>query len=141
NDRLVRTDFLEYYSCFVSLIFTLLAFVFFFSSRRRHTRWPRDWSSDVCSSDLRGWTTRESAKPAQHLLAAAGRALVRAHRKGNFVRCGNGIAALGHHRHGNRPPSDSKNLQNGRTQSGCPPLPFVLARAPARQPALYRFRP
>src|SRR5690625_3423122 len=25
----------------------------FFSSRRRHTRWPRDWSSDVCSSDLR----------------------------------------------------------------------------------------
>src|SRR5439155_10805656 len=25
---------------------------FFFSRRRRHTRWPRDWSSDVCSSDL-----------------------------------------------------------------------------------------
>src|SRR5437870_13893088 len=25
---------------------------FFFTSRRRHTRWPRDWSSDVCSSDL-----------------------------------------------------------------------------------------
>src|SRR5690625_7452696 len=25
---------------------------FFYSSRRRHTRWPRDWSSDVCSSDL-----------------------------------------------------------------------------------------
>src|SRR5207253_4065365 len=25
----------------------------FFSSRRQHTRWPRDWSSDVCSSDLR----------------------------------------------------------------------------------------
>src|SRR5690625_3927798 len=25
---------------------------FFFSGRRRHTRWPRDWSSDVCSSDL-----------------------------------------------------------------------------------------
>src|SRR5690625_7701695 len=25
-------------------------FIFFFSSRRRHTRWPRDWSSDVCSS-------------------------------------------------------------------------------------------
>src|SRR5690625_310464 len=27
-------------------------FLFFFSSRRRHTIWPRDWSSDVCSSDL-----------------------------------------------------------------------------------------
>src|SRR5690625_7420499 len=45
---------------------------FFFSSRRRHTRWPRDWSSDVCSSDLahlgyfhdelvkrRGWMSEE----------------------------------------------------------------------------------
>src|SRR5216684_269668 len=32
-----------------------LAFVlFFFSSRRRHTRCSRDWSSDVCSSDLVG---------------------------------------------------------------------------------------
>src|SRR6266508_3741941 len=30
----------------------LMIFFFFFSSRRRHTRWPRDWSSDVCSSDL-----------------------------------------------------------------------------------------
>src|SRR5918911_286773 len=27
-------------------------FFFFFSSRRRHTRYWRDWSSDVCSSDL-----------------------------------------------------------------------------------------
>src|SRR5207302_5699015 len=26
--------------------------LFFFSSRRRHTRFSRDWSSDVCSSDL-----------------------------------------------------------------------------------------
>src|SRR5690606_41937293 len=29
---------------------------FFFSSRRRHTRFSRDWSSDVCSSDLVGLT-------------------------------------------------------------------------------------
>src|SRR6266536_5989232 len=29
-------------------------FFFFFSSRRRHTRSTRDWSSDVCSSDLAG---------------------------------------------------------------------------------------
>src|SRR5690606_40672577 len=28
--------------------------LFFFSSRRRHTRFSRDWSSDVCSSDLQG---------------------------------------------------------------------------------------
>src|SRR5207247_7056991 len=34
----------------------LLAYLclFFFSSRRRHTRSTRDWSSDVCSSDLVG---------------------------------------------------------------------------------------
>src|SRR5687768_18178601 len=30
----------------------LFTFFFFFSSRRRHTRCSRDWSSDVCSSDL-----------------------------------------------------------------------------------------
>src|SRR6266436_8806488 len=31
-------------------------FFFFFSSRRRHTRCSRDWSSDVCSSDLPPWS-------------------------------------------------------------------------------------
>src|SRR2546422_1755677 len=30
----------------------MFVFLFFFSSRRRHTRCSRDWSSDVCSSDL-----------------------------------------------------------------------------------------
>src|SRR3989449_985712 len=42
-----------------SLLFLILCllllrclFFFFFSSRRRHTRCSRDWSSDVCSSDL-----------------------------------------------------------------------------------------
>src|SRR5207249_9323042 len=30
----------------------IFSFFFFFSSRRRHTRSKRDWSSDVCSSDL-----------------------------------------------------------------------------------------
>src|SRR5690348_18436982 len=32
---------------------------FFFSSRRRHTRWTGDWSSDVCSSDLLDRRTSE----------------------------------------------------------------------------------
>src|SRR5207302_7262573 len=32
--------------------FVLCGMLFFFSSRRRHTRFSRDWSSDVCSSDL-----------------------------------------------------------------------------------------
>src|SRR5215469_4879466 len=36
---------------FLLCIFFFFVF-FFFSSRRRHTRSLRDWSSDVCSSDL-----------------------------------------------------------------------------------------
>src|SRR6266508_5779683 len=48
---------------------------FFLSSRRRHTRWPRDWSSDVCSSDLlaqagaaaaRGATLYVTLEPCNH---------------------------------------------------------------------------
>src|SRR5207249_7002538 len=35
-----------------SILYFLFFFFFFFSSRRRHTRSKRDWSSDVCSSDL-----------------------------------------------------------------------------------------
>src|SRR5207245_6447359 len=42
HDRVVRR-----------LALPLFRFYFFFSSRRRHTRCYRDWSSDVCSSDLR----------------------------------------------------------------------------------------
>src|SRR5690606_27326865 len=36
----------------MALLLFCLASEFFFSSRRRHTRFSRDWSSDVCSSDL-----------------------------------------------------------------------------------------
>src|SRR2546430_12928894 len=32
----------------------MVCYFFFFSSRRRHTRFDCDWSSDVCSSDLGG---------------------------------------------------------------------------------------
>src|SRR5690606_38458458 len=42
-------------------------FVFFFSSRRRHTRFSRDWSSDVCSSDL---MTRQAAPAEQEYIEA-----------------------------------------------------------------------
>src|SRR2546430_6070761 len=35
------------------LYYDFFFFFFFFSSRRRHTRFDCDWSSDVCSSDLR----------------------------------------------------------------------------------------
>src|SRR5207253_5170242 len=43
-------------SCAISRCF------FFFSSRRRHTRWPRVWSSDVCSSDLEVRDARTNAQ-------------------------------------------------------------------------------
>src|SRR5687768_18269078 len=39
-------------TCFIGLFSSFICFFFFFSSRRRHTRCSRDWSSDVCSSDL-----------------------------------------------------------------------------------------
>src|SRR2546422_3021309 len=45
---------------------------FFFSSRRRHTRCSRDWSSDVCSSDL--IARRSAAGVAAEDLLAIGRA-------------------------------------------------------------------
>src|SRR5215208_5648170 len=44
---------------------------FFFSSRRRHTRWPRDWSSDVCSSDLDDLVAEVRLRVAQRLDLAA----------------------------------------------------------------------
>src|SRR6266481_6937309 len=50
---------------------------FFFSSRRRHTRWNCDWSSDVCSSDLLGignrWANRHTGGLATY---TAGRTFV-----------------------------------------------------------------
>src|SRR5690606_14723278 len=43
---------------------------FFFSSRRRHTRFSRDWSSDVCSSDLApGRIERDHAREQRHVPA------------------------------------------------------------------------
>src|SRR5690606_6959516 len=42
------------------LIFNILLF-FFCSSRRRHTRFSRDWSSDVCASDLAARPVRKCA--------------------------------------------------------------------------------
>src|SRR5256886_14813885 len=40
-------------------VYSLMLCFFFFSSRRRHTRFDCDWSSDVCSSDLEGVTRLE----------------------------------------------------------------------------------
>src|SRR6266542_1632875 len=56
-------------------------YFFFFSSRRRHTRCYRDWSSDVCSSDLA--VVRRAAPRRQLDLAAAGE--VRARERGGVA--------------------------------------------------------
>src|SRR5690554_8158757 len=44
--------FVDFFLFFSFSYSCTLFFCFFFSSRRRHTRCGRDWSSDVCSSDL-----------------------------------------------------------------------------------------
>src|SRR3712207_8433701 len=66
------------------MMYTKCSTFFFFSSRRRHTRYWRDWSSDVCSSDLEavlgeeapgargrvaGWVDRD--RQHRHLVAEA----------------------------------------------------------------------
>src|SRR5438105_11145144 len=57
------------HNCYVKRLVIVVFLVFFFSSRRRHTRSTRDWSSDVCSSDLvvrpyrysSGWAVRPTS--------------------------------------------------------------------------------
>src|SRR6266478_9195505 len=45
-------------------------FFFFFSSRRRHTRFDCDWSSDVCSSDLRVTVMRDGQVVATRMIGS-----------------------------------------------------------------------
>src|SRR3712207_1501587 len=52
SSRITNSLFL-FFLCLIKPVLSLAFFIFFFfSSRRRHTRYWRDWSSDVCSSDL-----------------------------------------------------------------------------------------
>src|SRR3712207_988853 len=51
--------------------------LFFFSSRRRHTIYWRDWSSDVCSSDLRGLVAVVTAGTSDSPVAAEAATTVR----------------------------------------------------------------
>src|SRR5207247_5119433 len=50
--NLLYVFFFFFFFLFFFFFFFFCIFYFFFSSRRRHTRSTRDWSSDVCSSDL-----------------------------------------------------------------------------------------
>src|SRR5256886_3384393 len=63
----------------VTLVYSILLFIthcvsfffFFFSSRRRHTRFDCDWSSDVCSSDLRDRNRKQAVLIRPHLVEHA----------------------------------------------------------------------
>src|SRR5262249_60027571 len=55
---------------------SLVSCIFFFSSRRRHTRLVSDWSSDVCSSDLEPITRSASAVASRSRTVAGADALL-----------------------------------------------------------------
>src|SRR5258707_9701915 len=60
---MIQIIFLSAHFAVISCAMRII-FFFFFSSRRRHTRYWRDWSSDVCSSDLfAGWREGEDSTP------------------------------------------------------------------------------
>src|SRR5699024_7529987 len=67
---------------------------FFFSSRRRHTRSKRDWSSDVCSSDLDRGPAGAHACPDHPVTRRSSGGQPRAASDGPVVIAGGGIAGL-----------------------------------------------
>src|SRR5256884_2798815 len=68
-------------------------FFFFFSSRRRHTRCSRDWSSDVCSSDL-GAVRRKRSQVASRNRQHLGHSPLRGHQKKPREACRRGARAV-----------------------------------------------
>src|SRR5690606_21808321 len=85
--------------------------LFFFSSRRRHTRFSRDWSSDVCSSDLLPLhERRHQHQPGQH-------------RHHGEPGAGNAPAELPHHRQ--REQEDDELENQGARHHPAQPLPRV----------------
>src|SRR5256712_5762518 len=113
---------------------------FFFSSRRRHTRSDRDWSSDVCSSDLlSGDPTRPRRRGgAARPRGRRGRRHERAHaapprarrRRGQPAGDGGGGTAR---RHRERPPAHAPGVRAGVARDAAPSVPPDLA---SRRPAL-----
>src|SRR5690606_40295871 len=80
----------------------LFGLAFFFSSRRRHTRFSRDWSSDVCSSDLQD---TELLLPKPHLPAGRATAWSGRARPGRWARWwGPSPRRSGSARRGSTPP-------------------------------------
>src|SRR5690625_2592728 len=104
---------------------------FFFSSRRRHTRWPRDWSSDVCSSDLAGEHIAPGRVGAEPVVAAGGL-------QGG---AGRGGGAEGGEELGDQRPGEGEQQHQGRQDHGgaCgDPAPGPGRRAQGEGPGLGR---
>src|SRR5689334_10402088 len=77
----ILQNFIPSYDCTAVARLEAAGAVFFFSSRRRHTSWNCDWSSDVCSSDLALSAARASIHGALGLIGPE-----RAARAGDFSR-------------------------------------------------------
>src|SRR5207244_10739280 len=86
-----------------------------------------------------GLSLCQPAKFAEYLLVAPRGALVRTDRESHPLCGGNGLAAVGHHRHGNRTAADAEDLWNGGKEFGCARLPIVLVCLASREPAVHRF--
>src|SRR2546422_4006970 len=94
-------------------MFLLFLFFFFFSSRRRHTRCSRDWSSDVCSSDLHdrapGRHARGHPRRRRHAPLALPAGVVRRRVPSGLVRRGGGPVP----RRGRRPGAARRQPRRG----------------------------
>src|SRR5207249_9614014 len=82
----------------VCLYMLYYCYFFFFSSRRRHTRSKRDWSSDVCSSDLTPGALaalkKSGQQPGEFLTRHVNRELSDEDRKENDYSVENGFRLL-----------------------------------------------
>src|SRR5262249_57223550 len=71
RDRMARAVDVAHGVLWVCVVSVVRFVLFFFSSRRRHTRLVSDWSSDVCSSDLR--SVGQATEPDWQPLETSGR--------------------------------------------------------------------
>src|SRR5256886_16374928 len=104
----------------------MLCLFFFFSSRRRHTRFDCDWSSDVCSSDLLEMNTRIQVEhPVTELVYGV-----------DLVREQLRIAAGPPMRAHGRPPPPRGHAPAWRIPAGGPFKGFLPAARPLQDPRL-----
>src|SRR2546421_2922269 len=134
----------------ISLLVYIIFFFFFFSSRRRHTRSDRDWSSDVCSSDLFRTTPAVLRGKSRSPLAgrcgssatareSAARCAVLLRDSRRWRRCSRAAAArTADDPRRTRTTADSSSVRSSREKNALPALRAAACRwrpGPARSPA------